>query len=122
MAIFNDVEFAWKGHLYTLPSNKVMRAIAEVENIIALNELQDLLGRGAVPLAKLACAYATVLRMIGVKVEDEEVYSGMFDAATQETVTASITTLMLMMIPKSALAKLGAKTEGNSGAPANRGA
>jgi len=110
MGIFEEVSLKWKGETYKIEPTKVMGAIAQVEEIITLKELGEYAQKGDAPMAKLAMAFAAVLRYAGAKVRDEEVYAGMFGGDGQQSAIGSIATLLQMMIPPSAFAK----TEGNA--------
>lgn len=99
MGTFDDIKLSWEGRTYVVPSNRVMGAIIRIEEVITLPELQSYLSRKAVPMARVASAFAAVLRYAGCLVEDEEVYAGMFKdggASAMESVTA----LVLMMLPR----------------------
>jgi hypothetical protein len=108
MAIFEKITLGWRDRDYVIPADKVMMAIAVVDEIITYGELCMIAQIGRPPLAKLAQAYGAVLRFAGAKVSDEEVYEGMFtDGQLLERVAAAVNTLVVMMTPPSAVA--GAK-------------
>lgn len=104
MGAFDDVELEWAGKTYTIPANKVMGAIARIEDVMTLGELISYMERETAPFGKIAAAYGAVLRYAGCKVSDEDVYSGIFAAATpgevQSLVITSLTTLLAMMMPR----------------------
>jgi hypothetical protein len=106
MSIFEEVVLSWDGVEYKIDPERVMGAIAKVEEIITLRELSEYAQKGDAPMAKLAMAFASVLRYAGAKVRDEEVYSGMFSGSGQKSAIGSISVLLQMMIPPSAL-KMG---------------
>lgn len=110
MAIFEEVSLRWGGEEYKIEPTKVMGAIARVEEIITLKELGEYAQKGDAPMAKLAMAFGSVLRYAGARVSDEEVYSGMFGGEAQQTALMSITVLLQMMIPPTALKRM---TKGN---------
>lgn len=60
MAIFQDVTIGWKDEQFTIPGNKVLGAIAIVEEHITFTEMIDALGRGRPPLVAIAKAFAGV--------------------------------------------------------------
>lgn len=102
MAIFEPIVLAWNGRDYTIPPDQVMRAIAKVEDVFTMAQLNGHMQRADIPLAKLACAYAAVLRHAGARVTDEEVYDGMFSGgatALQTRALAAMSALLVMMIP-----------------------
>lgn len=102
MGIFDDISLDWGGRTYTIKSHRVMGAILRVEDVITLYELWRYTEREAVPQAKLAAAYGSVLRYAGAKVSDEEIYDGMFASASQQQILDSINLLLTMMLPPSA--------------------
>lgn len=113
MQPFAPITLGWDGVEYVIPANRVLMAIATVESTITLQELAAGARTGNVPLAKLATAYAGVLRYAGAnaeKVTPESVYAGMFGSAIkQEAVALATIGLINMMIPKQATLNTGAK-------------
>lgn len=101
MSNFDDVEIEWKGTKYTIKKNRVLGAIARIEDVVTMSELQRFWDRGTAPMAKIAMAYGAVLRYVGVNVTDDEVYEGMFskEKGSSENVVASVAALVEMMIP-----------------------
>lgn len=119
MAVFQDIVLSWKGEDSTIPASRVLGAIAIVEEQITFPELLAAMQRGRPPLATIARAYGGVLRYAGAKITDDETYAGMFDAAEQEQIVASINALLVMMVPPGALAKSNTVTGGEASAPGN---
>lgn len=114
MGAFDDVTLQWRGRDYVIPANRMMGAIARIEDHVTMVELGRMGERGTVPLAKLAGAYAAVLRYAGAaKITDEDVYEALFDGGQQATVMAAITALLGMMVPKSA--RVSAAVEQDTG-------
>lgn len=110
MAIFDPIKLSWNGHDYIILPDKVMGAIARIEDVITIDELGRYLGKKTAPLAKLAQAYASVLRYAGATVADEEVYAGMFKAnQTQDVISTALSTLMAMMLPHDAIEQMSGK-------------
>jgi hypothetical protein len=107
MAIFQPVELSWDGEVFTIPANRVLGAIAVIEEQITFSELVASSSAGRPPMATIAKAFAGVLRYAGSRVTDEEVYAGMFDQGAQESIALSINTLLVMMVPPGALEKHG---------------
>lgn len=99
---FDDVTLTWGGVNYMIPSNRMMLAIARIEDHVSLEDL-DVSASQRPKRAKVAMAFASVLRFAGANVTDEQVYAGMFDKATAASSIAALQTLAMMMIPKSAL-------------------
>jgi hypothetical protein len=109
MGAFTDIELDWGGKVYTIQAHRVMGAIARIEDIITLPELQAYSARGTYPLAKLCTAFATVLKYAGARVTDEEIYEMAFSGeGAQEAVINGVLHLMQMMVPASARAKMDA--------------
>jgi hypothetical protein len=96
MSIFQDVTLGFKGEEYTIPSNKVMKLIAIIEDIVSLQDLTN--GKGP-KLNKLAEAFSVALNYAGAKVEVEEVYASLFVNSGGELVSGYITSLIMMMLP-----------------------
>lgn len=98
-AIFKPVIMGWKDRSYTLEPNKVMGAIAIVEEHITLHEMQQYAARGTAPLAKLSMAYAAVLNYIGAKdVSADEVYASIV-SADDAGIPIAIAGLLKLMVP-----------------------
>ena len=107
MAIFSEVVLGWDGADYVIPAERVLGAIATVEQVITLSEIAAYHQRGTAPMAKLAQAFGCVLRYAGAKVGDDEVYAGMLRGGDSQAVAvSSVTTLLQMMLPP---ASIGAK-------------
>lgn len=104
MSVFDDIRLHWQGRDYVIRSNRVMGAIARIEDSLTIAELQQYSERNTAPLAKIAMAYGAVLRYAGARVDDDEVYEGLFAADdSSEVIMASLQTLLTMMVPPSAL-------------------
>ena len=101
MSIFERVVLTWNGQEFEIPSDRVMGAIATIENIITLKEVGEYAMKGDAPIAKLSIAYASVLRYAGCRVKDEEVYATMFKTGNDTSVLGCINALLAMMIPPS---------------------
>lgn len=104
---FEDVKLVWNGREYTIPARNMLRAVAIIEDHVTMPELQKFAVRGTAPAARLSSAFAGVLTFAGCpKVTAEDVYEAMFDGGDKaEAVGVAITTLMSMMLPKSAREK-----------------
>lgn len=112
MGVFSDIELEWESKVFTIPSNRVMKAIALIEETITLGEFQAFALRGTAPLAKLCMAYGSVLRFAGARVTDDEVYDAAFSGEkAQVSMMAAIMNLMKMMLPAQARRKLEAATD-----------
>lgn len=116
---FDDIRLAWNGRTYVIPANRVMGALARVEDSITFGELHAHTQRNSVPVAKLSQAFGSVLRYAGANVEDDEIYAGMFQEAGRETVMAAFRVLMEMMLPASARKSAAPADAGQEVPPAN---
>jgi hypothetical protein len=105
---FSPVELNWDGKTYTIPANRVLMAIAQIEEILTMDELAKFNRRGTAPVAKLAMAYGAVLRYSGCSVSDDEVYAGMFGDAGTSAAKATQGLMHLMLPPAAMVLKGGA--------------
>lgn len=101
MSIFKELILTWKGTDYTVQPDKLLKLIAQVEDIITLNELYNYSQKGAAPISKLSMAYGVMLRYAGAKVTDEEVYSSSLAGGGEAAVNAT-QAILLMMLPQDA--------------------
>lgn len=120
MSIFENITLEWGGKQFVVPSNRVMGAIARVEEVVTLKELSEFAqAPGGAKFAKLAMAYGTLLRYAGAKIEDEEIYRGLFrrndDQDVSSTLYASISGLLAMMVPPDVLTSGVSEEETPSG-------
>jgi hypothetical protein len=99
MSIFDEVILTWQGVDYKIDPDRIMGAIARIEEIITLKELGEYAQKGDAPLAKLAMAYASILKYAGAKVTDAEIYQAMFDRNDSTNIIGCINILLAMMIP-----------------------
>lgn len=100
MSIFQELTLTWKGNDYTVKPENMLRLIAQVEDVITLNELYNFSQKGAAPLSKLAIAYGLMLRYAGAKVTDEELYRAISSGKEQAAATATQSILMMMLPPQ----------------------
>jgi hypothetical protein len=122
MGLFDDVRLEWCGRQLVIPANKVLGAIARVEEVVTLQELIDHGGRGSVPVAKVSMAYGAVLRYAGAEVSDEDVYAGMFGEGAAQ-VAESVAALLMLLVPPGVGDKAKDAPPGNgaaAAAPASR--
>lgn len=113
MNAFEDVTLEWKGLKLTIPSNRVMGAICRIEDHVTMTELRDHTLRGSLPMAKIASAYASILRYAGAtQVQDEDVYQAMFGKNAEAIALDAVTNLLSLMVPRDGDVKLD-KSEGN---------
>jgi len=107
MSVFQEIVLDWAGQEFRIAPDKVMGAIAAVEQILTLKEIGDFAQTGNPPVAKLAMAYGAVLRYAGAKIRDDEVYAGMFSGESSSSAMTSISNLLMMMIPPAAIKSQG---------------
>ena len=117
MGVFDDIRLNWQGTDYVIPANKVMGAIARIEDIITLTEIYEASQRRSVKFSRVASAYAAVLRYAGVQVSDEQVYLGLFKDNTAAVVNAALAGLLQMMLPPDSASQKDAP-QGNAETPA----
>lgn len=103
MGVFDDIRLNWQGTDYVIPANKVMGAIARIEDVITLTEIYEASQQRSVKFSRVASAYGAVLRHAGADVTDEAIYAGMFDGGNAAAaVRDALTGLLNMMIPPTA--------------------
>ena len=116
MRAFEDITLNWDGTDHTIPANRVLGAIARIEEVITAHELQTYAQAGTLPMARLAQAFGAVLRYAGAKVTDEDVYVGMFtNTAKVPAVHAACDTLLVMMVPPGAIDEAEQEEAGEGG-------
>lgn len=105
--VFERVEMTWRGKSYVIEPNRVLRALARVEEVITLQQLED---PQRVSIAKLAMAYGTLLRFSGAPANDDEVYEMLFSDGEVATAAVQVVSLLVkLMIPKKVREKLEAR-------------
>jgi hypothetical protein len=116
MAIFQPIRLSWHSRDFTIPAERVMGAIAVVEEVMTFPEIVRMIGGGHPNISKVARAYGALLRYAGAGVDDDEVYEGLFKPGTMHAqVLTALDMLAAMMLPPSAIVSLssGAASEGN---------
>jgi len=110
MAIFEDITLDFQGVTYSLSGDgQIMKAIAAIEDHVTISELTEGSQTGKLPLAKLASAFAAVLRQAGARVSDAEVYADMWRGGGDiDKITEAITSLLTMMMPPETMRELNA--------------
>lgn len=101
MSVFEPVTLGWDGKEYTIPSDRILGAIARIEEHITLAEINnDGVNRKTIRMVPVARAYASVLRYAGADAKDDDVYESMFMTGNTSNVMAdALTMLMGMMVP-----------------------
>lgn len=106
--MFNPTTLVWNEKEYLIPANRMMGAIASIEEHITLNELHETSQRrNTIKLASLAGAYAAALQYAGAKVSQEDVYKGIFaqGGVGSSFIIEAVQTLILMMVPPTSVTK-----------------
>lgn len=120
--VFSDIELEWGGNVFTIESNRVMGALARIEQHITLGELQAFSQKGTAPIAKLCMAFADALRYAGARVTDDEVYAQAFEGEEQQqAIMVAIMQLLQMMLPASARVRLEAEMDKDTEPKADEG-
>jgi len=103
--VFRDLELEWQGVVYAIPANRIMGAIARIEEVVTLPELQAYAQRGTAPVAKLSMAFGSVLRYAGADISDDEVYAAALAENAEESggVLTAVMNVMQIMIPPDVL-------------------
>jgi hypothetical protein len=112
--MFTPINLEWAGKGYVVPANRVLMAIAEVEEVLTLDELQRFSARGTAPVAKLSMAFGRLLRFAGAKVDDDDVYSGMFVDDQGQMAAAATSAMLALMLPPESAVKSAAGAPGKS--------
>ncbi|MFN7177113.1 MAG: hypothetical protein ACK4MX_09515 [Thermaurantiacus sp.] len=101
MSIFEAYNLEWAGEKLVIPPDRVMCAIAVVEQHITLHELFEVMGRRkTVEMVRLAEAYAALLNFAGAEVSAEEVYASFFMSGDQASaIISAVRGLQMLMIP-----------------------
>jgi hypothetical protein len=108
--MFDPIKLRWNDQSYVVAPDRVMGAIASVEDVVTMEELGRYLKKRTMPFGKLAMAYGSLLRYAGARVTDEEVYLGMFGGGdTTQAMLTAMTTLLAMLLPPGALATADGK-------------
>lgn len=103
--IFEDIPLEWKGEKFIIPSNRIMGALARIEELVTLDELHAMTQGKGLKFIAVSRAYASTLRFAGAMVTDEEVYASMFEKDDDKKKGAMITAvfgLLNMMVPEEA--------------------
>lgn len=117
MAAFDPIDLEWAGTKFVIPPNRVLEAIARIEEVLTVDELRSYAARRTVPRAKLARAFGSLLRYAGASVTDDDIYLGICSPGSVHDVhaiTSSINTLMMLMAPPR---KTEAAPEADAGKP-----
>lgn len=100
MSIFEPIKLEWQGKGYEIPADRVMRVLQALEaegfGLAVLGQM-----RSQMQMARIASAYAIILRLAGASATDADVYAAMFaDPDDMANVVATaLNTLEAMFVP-----------------------
>ena len=96
MGVFRDIEIAWDGEEFKIPANRVLQCIAELEEVITIQELAKRAESETLSLSKVAMAYGVILRYAGADISDDEVFQGLFSEGGSDNLGNTFTALFAM--------------------------
>lgn len=97
---FQEVKLSWGGKTLIIRPDQVMRAIAVIEEHVTIKELSDFAKRGTAPMARLALAYADLIKFAGGEARSEDIYATMFSGQEGADAAAlAINGLLQLMLP-----------------------
>lgn len=99
--MFDDFTINWNGKTALIPGNRLLMAIARVEEVITLGEIMRYQVVSTVPLARISQAYGTLLRYANIECTDEDVYESMFGDEPRKAIIGAISGLLVLMVPPS---------------------
>jgi hypothetical protein len=100
--MFAPVELSWADQTYVIPPDRVLGAVAVVEEHLTMAELAQEAQNGRLRLARLSRAFGALLRYAGARITDDEVYAGIFEGdpkTVKERIVTGVNTLMALMVP-----------------------
>lgn len=100
--MFEPIVLMWRDVKKTIPANNVMKAIATIEDVVTLFELQQMFAKEAPKLSSLVSAYGALLRFAGFTVTDEQVWTDVFSSGEigMTKLMEALSAILLMMRPK----------------------
>lgn len=91
---FSDIKIAWRGAEYTVPADRQLMLVAEVEDALRGNTgksaVQVLMQKGGPGTARLAMAYGAALRFAGAAVTNDEIYLSIQEDLARQSADALI--------------------------------
>lgn len=100
--MFKEIEIVWFDQTFIIPPDRVLRAIAVVEEHLTIGDLARESQTGTLRLARMASAWGALLRFCGSRITDDEVYVSLFagdDAEVRARMFDSVSTLLALMVP-----------------------
>src|SRR5690625_5139011 len=113
-AVFQDIKLEWRGDEYII--TPTMRLMHEIEQRFSLSRVAHRISQGDTPISHVASIIAMMLRSVGCKVTDDEVFAELLTGepdAIQEMAIAIIT---------AAFPVAAKSSEGNEPARSKKGA
>lgn len=84
---FEDVTLSWNGEEFTVPAERQLILIAQIEDALSGSSGEQavtiLMRPGGPPYSRLAAAFGSALRYAGARVSDEEIYLAIVEALAQ---------------------------------------
>lgn len=117
MRQLEPIKIAWEGKEYVIPDDRVMLAIAKVEEIVTLPELGDMLETGKVQFSRVAMAYGAILRYAGAQITDRDVHAGLFNRPGKPAETLATVSILLALLLPPDFVNLGGKAPPAGNAP-----
>jgi hypothetical protein len=102
VAIFQPFEILWRDETYTVPPEKILAAIAIVEEHMTIADLARDSQSGSFRMSRVARAWGALLRFCGSRVTDEDVYGELFqgDSDTmRKRLVDSVGALLTLLVP-----------------------
>jgi len=96
--MFQPARLKWKGDIIEIPPDRVMTAIAAVEEHLTIHELIRYAERGTQPFSKMAQGFSAALRTVGVRVSPEDVYRAMVKGSSDD-IMGHMSALLALMGP-----------------------
>jgi len=91
---FEDVTISWDGEDYTIPANRQLMLVAQMEDALAggtgHQAISILLRPEGPPYARMAMAFGAALRFGGAGVSDDEVYLSMMEGLADNKADAVV--------------------------------
>jgi len=100
--VFEDVSVEFNGETKVIPANKVLKLIAQLEEIQTLPELMAMRENKDFSISKISSSYGTLLRYAGFDIDDEGAYEAVAVGSIDVAVNAILAIILIMIPPKAA--------------------
>lgn len=90
---FEDVTIGWRGDTFTVPADRQLMLIAEIEDALTVGSktaMEVLLSPSGPGHAKLSMAYGAALRFAGADVSNDEIYLSIMNDLANRDVDAVV--------------------------------